>query len=147
MIPVSKKLIEKLHINTETFSYKLFQIFRTTILLFISRIIVKAPSLKEAGNMIKALFTSIDLDFLFGLDGKIYTYGVDKKGMTVIIVSVLVLLVVGILQENGIKIRETLAKQNIFFRWTLVLLLIAFILIFGVYGPDYDASSFIYGRF
>ena len=49
--------------------------------------------------------------------------------------------------ENGMKIRETLAKQNIFFRWALVLLLIAFILIFGVYGPDYNASDFIYGRF
>jgi D-alanyl-lipoteichoic acid acyltransferase DltB (MBOAT superfamily) len=147
MIPVYKKLIEKLHINTETFSYKLFQIFRTTILLFISRIIVKAPSLKDAGLMIKALFTSIDLDFLFGLDGKIYKYGVSEKEMGIIIFSILILLVVGILQENGVKIRETLAKQNIFFRWALVLLLIAFILIFGVYGPNYNASDFIYGRF
>lgn len=147
LIPVYKKLIEKLHINTETFSYRLFQIFRTTILLFISRIIVKAPSLDHALLMIKALFTSADFDFLFGLDGKIYTYGVNEKEMMLVVVSILVLLVVGILQENGIKIRESLAKQNIFFRWGLVLLLIAFILIFGVYGPDYDASSFIYGRF
>ena len=136
-----------MHINTETFSYKLFQIFRTTILLFISRIIVKAPSLKEAGQMIKAMFTSFDLDFLFGLDGKIYDYGVNEKEMTIVIISILALLVVGILQENGIKIRETLAKQNIFFRWGLVLLLIAVILIFGVYGPDYNASAFIYGNF
>ena len=147
MVPVYNKLIEKLHINTETFSYKLFQIFRTTILLFISRIIVKAPSLKDAGLMIKALFTSIDLDFLLGLDGKIYKYGVNEKEMGIVVFSILILLVVGILQENGVKIRETLAKQNIFFRWALVLLLIAFILIFGVYGPNYNASDFIYGRF
>lgn len=147
MVPVYNKLIEKLHINTETFSYKLFQIFRTTILLFISRIIVKAPSLKDAGLMIKALFTSIDLDFLLGLDGKIYDYGVNEKEMSIVVFSVLILLVVGILQENGVKIRETLAKQNIFFRWALVLLLIAFILIFGVYGPNYNASDFIYGNF
>lgn len=147
LIPVYKKLIEKLHINTETFSYKLFQIFRTTVLLFISRIIVKAPSLKDAGLMIKALFTSVDLDFLLGLDGKIYDYGVNEKEMSIVVFSVLILLVVGILQENGVKIRETLAKQNIFFRWALVLLLIAFILIFGVYGPNYNASDFIYGNF
>ncbi len=147
MVPVYKKLIEKLHINTETFSYHLFQILRTTVLLFISRIIVKAPSLKDALKMIKALFTSFDIDFLTGLDGKIFTYGVGEKDMTVVIVSVLVLLVIGILQENGVKIRESLAKQNIIFRWGLILLLIAAILVFGVYGPDYNASDFIYGNF
>ena len=97
--------------------------------------------------MIKAMFTTVDFDFLFGFTGEIYTYGVNEKEMPVVIFSILVLLVVGVLQENGIKIRETLAKQNIFFRWFLVLLLIAFILIFGIYGPDYNASSFIYGNF
>ena len=147
LIPVYKWLVEKLHINTETFSYKLFQIARTTILLFISRIVVKAPSLEDALLMIKAMFTTVDFDFLFGFTGEIYTYGVSEKEMPVVIFSILVLLVVGVLQENGIKIRETLAKQNIFFRWFLVLLLIAFILIFGVYGPDYNSSSFIYGNF
>ncbi len=147
MVPVYKKLIEKLHINTENFSYKLFQIFRTTILLFISRIIVKAPSLHDAGLMIKALFTTVDFDFLFGLNGEIYKMGVSQKEMSLVIFSVLILLVVGVLQENGMKIRETLAKQNIFFRWILVLAFIAFILIFGIYGPGYDASTFIYGNF
>lgn len=147
MIPVYKKLVEKLHINTENFSYKLFQIFRTTVLLFISRIIVKAPSFHDAGLMIKALFTTVDFDFLFGFNGEIYKMGVSQKEMSLVIFSVLILLVVGVLQENGMKIRETLAKQNIIFRWVLVLAFIAFILIFGIYGPDYDSSSFIYGNF
>lgn len=147
LIPVYKKLIEKLHINTETFSYKIFQILRTTVLLFISRIIVKAPSLEDALLMIKAMFTSVDFDFLLGLNGEIYTYGVNEKEMGVVLFSILILLVVGVLQENGMKIRETLAKQNIIFRWALILAFIAFILIFGIYGPSYDASSFIYGNF
>ncbi len=147
LIPVYKKLIEKLHINTETFSYKLFQIFRTTVLLFISRIIVKAPSLEDAGLMIKALFTTVDFDFLLGLNGEIYKMGVSQKEMSLLIFSILILLVVGVLQENGMKIRETLAKQNIIFRWVLVLAFIAFILIFGIYGPEYNSSSFIYGNF
>ena len=88
MIPVYKKLIEKLHINTENFSYKLFQIFRTTVLLFISRIIVKAPSLEDALLMIKSLFTSVDFDFLFGFTGEIYTYGVNEKEMPIVIFSI-----------------------------------------------------------
>ncbi len=147
LTPVYEKIIKKLKINTENFSWKLFQMLRTFTLLCISRIIVKAPSLLDALKMIKSMFTSFDLDFLFGLDGKLYTYGVDEKGMFILFIAILILLVVGILQENGVKIRETLSKQNIFFRWGLVLALFVFVLIFGIYGPDYDAASFIYGNF
>lgn len=147
LTPVYEKLGKALKINTEASSWKIFQMLRTFGLLCISRIIVKAPSLKDAFRMIKAMFTSVDPDFLLGLDGKIYTYGVDEKGLWVLFFAIMLLLVIGILQENGMKIRETLAKQNLVFRWGMILLLIMVVLIFGIYGPAYDASAFIYGRF
>lgn len=147
LTPFYNKLTKALRINTEAFSWRLFQMVRTFGLLCISRIIVKAPSLPEAFRMIKTMFTSISFGFLSGRDGQIYTYGIDKDNLNVLIIAIGVLLVVGILQENGMKIRETLAKQNLVFRWGMILLLIAFIMIFGVYGPEYDASAFIYERF
>ena len=120
---------------------------RTTLLLFISRIIVRAPSITEAGRMIKAFFTDFDFNFLFGLDGRIYELGVTKEEMSLLLVSIAILTVISVLQENGMKIRETLSKQNILFRWAIILALIVFIVIFGTYGPAYDAKSFIYGAF
>ena len=72
-------------LNTEVFSFKLFRILRTFMLLSISRIIVKAPSLREAFRMIKAMFTDIDMAFITGVDGKIFKYGVDEKEMLVLI--------------------------------------------------------------
>lgn len=147
LAPVYKKLANALKINTEVFSFRLFQMLRTFTLLCISRIIVKAPGLRSALRMIKALFTSWDPDFLFGLDGTIFTYGVDQKDMQLLFVSILILLVVGILRERGVKIRQTLAKQNLIFRWAVILALLVFVLIFGIYGPAYDATDFIYGRF
>lgn len=147
LAPVYEWLGKKLKVNTEAFSFRLFQMLRTFTLLCISRIIVKAPSLYDALRMIKRMFTTIDLDFLLGTNGKIYEYGVSEKEMRLLLVAILVLLVVGILRESGVKIRETLAKQNLVFRWVIVLVLLVFVLVFGVYGPDYDASDFIYGRF
>ena len=147
MAPVFNKIIEKLKINTDTFSYRLFMIVRTFGLLVISRTIVKAPSLSEAVNMIIAMFTDVDLAFFFGVTGEVYEFGVSQREMHLLLICVLVLLVVGILQEKGVKLRETIAKQNIFFRWTLYLIAIFAVLIFGMYGPEYDASSFIYGAF
>ena len=87
------------------------------------------------------------LDFFLGNNGDIYKYGVDEKGMGVVIFGILVLLVVGILRERGMKIRETIAKQGFILRWALFLLLLAVVLVFGIYGPSYDASTFIYGQF
>lgn len=147
LAPVYEKLGKALKVNTEAFSFRLFQILRTFSLLCISRIIVKAPGLRNALRMIKSLFTSWDPDFILGLDGKIFTYGVSEKEMRLLFVAILILLVVGILREGGMKIRESLAKQNLIFRWAIILALFVFVLIFGVYGPAYDARDFIYGQF
>lgn len=147
LAPLYKKISEKLRINTETFSFRLFQMGRTFIVLCISRIIVKAPSLADAGKMLKAFFTDIDLSFITGMSGEIFEFGLNRFEMFMLFIFLLVLLVVGVLQENGMKLRETLAKQNIVFRWAIYLIALAAILIFGTYGPEYNASSFIYGRF
>ena len=82
-----------------------------------------------------------------GLDGKIFTFGIDEKNMFVLFVAVLILFGVSVLQENGMKMRETLAKQNIAFRWAVYFIALIFVLVFGVYGPAYNAADFIYGAY
>ena len=147
LTPLYTKLGKALRVNTEAFSFRLFQMLRTFTLLCISRIIVKAPSLSDAFAMIKTMFTSIDLQFLFGLDGEIFTYGVDEQNMLILVLAIAILTVVSILQENGLKIREALDRQNLIFRWGLLLILLTLILVFGIYGPQFDVSTFIYGKF
>lgn len=147
LTPLYTKLGKALKVNTEAFSFRLFQMLRTFTLLCISRIIVKAPSLSDAFAMIKTMFTSIDLQFILGLDGEIFTYGVDEQNMLILVLSIAILTVVSILQESGLKIREALDRQNLVFRWGLLLILLAIILVFGIYGPQFDVSTFIYGKF
>lgn len=153
LTPLYKKLGEKLRVNTEAFSFRLFQMLRTFALLSVSRVLTQAPSLAVAVDMLKRVLkdrlflTSPGLDYITGVNGKIFTYGVNQREMFILFLAILALLVVGILQESGMKIRETLAKQNTLFRWGMILLLIAVILTFGIYGPAYDARAFIYGRY
>jgi len=40
-----------------------------------------------------------------------------------------------------------LQEQNIWFRWLVCLLLILLVVVYGKYGPDYDAAQFIYFQF
>jgi len=148
MEPVFKKMVSVLHVKTETFAFRVFQMFRTFVLVCISRIIVKAPSLAEAGRMLKSVVTSADIAFITGRDGTLFTdYGISRKGMLVTVISIIILFVISVLQERGMKIRETISRKNIFVRWGLILMLLAIVLIFGIYGPGYNAKDFIYGAF
>jgi len=51
------------------------------------------------------------------------------------------------LHEKDVHIREEIMKQPIIFRWTIYILAITVILVFGIYGPAYDAAGFIYEQF
>ncbi|MCQ2495293.1 MAG: MBOAT family protein [Lachnospiraceae bacterium] len=145
--PLFEKTNKALKINTEAFSWKLFRIVRTFLITGGSKILVRSPGLKAATVIFGKIFTDIDLDFIFGVDGQIYTLGIDEKNMQLLILALLILLVVSILQEKGIKIRETLARQNIVFRWFVYIAAIVFILVFGMYGPEYNAVDFIYKQY
>ena len=56
-------------------------------------------------------------------------------------------VVVSLLQEKGYKLRESLDRQNIVFRWAVYLTAVYAVIIFGVYGIGFDAASFIYQGF
>jgi len=142
-----KKLAAVLRVNTDTFSFRIFQSVRTFLLLCVSRIITKAPSLGVAIEMLKACVTDFSgiINTFFTED--LYALGLTKEGFVVVAAAIIVLFVIGIMQESGMKIRESLSRQNILFRWIIYLLLIFGILIFGQYGSGFDASSFIYGGY
>ena len=73
--------------------------------------------------------------------------GLDVKDLWVLFLSCLVLLCVSLMQESGIKVRETLAKQNLYFRWVIYLGAVFSLILFGVYGLNYNAADFIYRGF
>ena len=60
---------------------------------------------------------------------------------------VLVLFFVDYTHEKNISLREVLDRQPLFFRWIVYIAAIVIILVFGMYGPQYDAASFIYAQF
>ena len=76
-----------------------------------------------------------------------YTYGLDQYSYYLALILIAMLWGIGMVQERGVVIRDWIGKQNLLFRWILYLLLIASILILGIYGEGYDASKFVYGAF
>ena len=143
--PLGNKLIKTFKINTKCFSYKIWQMLRTTGFVLIGMMIFRSRTLQDAWNMFVSIFTFKDIGMLF--QGTLFQIGLKTADFIVIIVGVVIMFVVSLWQEKGYHIREKIAKQNLPFRWILYYGIIFAILIFGIYGPGYVASDFIYGQF
>jgi hypothetical protein len=142
--PQFKRLAEILHINTETWSWNLFLMIRTFVLITIGRFFDRGASFPAAIHMMRASL-SFNIASLF--NGELLELGLVPRDFSLIGICLLIWLGVSIAQEKGYVIRDEIGKQNIVFRWMIYLLGIVAILVFGTYGVGYDASNFIYRTF
>ena len=143
--PIGNKIIKLFKINTETFSYKLWQIIRTTCFVLVGMMIFRSHRLLEACSIFKSIFTFENIEMLF--DGRLFNIGFKTSDFVVLVIGVVIMFIVSFLQEKGYNLREKISKQNLIFRWLLYYLIIFAIIIFGIYGMGYAASDFIYGQF
>lgn len=142
--PELKKLTAALRINTEAGSWRIFQMVRTFLLFVVSRIITIPGDLYVSWQVFQSITLNFHVENL--VDGSLYTLGLDRPNFILAIVCMFVLWSASMLQEQG-YVRERLAGSNIVFRWSAYYLLFFAVVIFGIYGPGYDASSFVYMKF
>lgn len=142
--PEIKSLTKFLRINTETQSWKVFQMIRTFFLFCIGRLITIPNDLHATVSIFKEILTDFQVWQL--ADGSLYELGLDRANFNLVILCILLLWGVSLKQENG-KVREQIADWNIVFRWGIIYIGIAAVLIFGIYGPGYNAGAFVYMNF
>src|SRR5574344_518900 len=137
--PIGTKTIEYCKFKTNVFSYKLFQMFRTTLLVTIGMTLFRSKTFIGAFKFMGNIFnTSTKSIFDMGLSGKDYA---------LVAIMLVVIFIISLLGELGIDVRKKIDEQNIIFRYVIYLVLVFSLLTFGLYGYGYDASSFIYGGF
>ena len=141
--PPVKKLLEKTKINSNAFPYKLMQMIRTTIVVFIGELFFRAKGLKAGLEMFGKMVTS----FSFAEFGKVFEMGVDAQDLILIGAVVIAITIISILKEKKIDIRQSLANKNIFIRWAVYYLLIIAIIVFGTYGLGIVHLDPIYANF
>lgn len=144
LAPDLKKLNNWLKIDTSTFGFRLFQMSRTFCIFCIGRMLTVTGSLEGFAVMVQQIFKEHRLWSLF--DGGLYNHGLDQKNFYIVLFGILIMWGVDMLQNKG-RIRENLSKQPVLLRWGVYYGAIVLVLIFGMYGSAYDASSFIYGGF
>ena len=135
----------KLHIDDKSSNWQLFQILRTVFIVTIGRIISNAQNVHQALYMIKAMFSEFNLWVFF--DGTLFKLGLNEKNFRFLIYSIVILFIVDTLKEKGIHIREIIAGYWLPIRWIIIYAAIIFVIVFGMYGPGYNANDFVYMHF
>jgi len=142
--PVFQKLIALFQINTTCFSWHLFQSIRVFLLVSIGNMFFRIDSFMETIKAIRIGFSKWNPEIFF--NGALLELGLGKKDFFLTFLCLILLLLVSIYQQKE-SVREWLSRQNLVFRWMVLLTLIFAILLFGKYGPGYDAKAFIYEAF
>lgn len=139
------KISTVLGVRRDNFSSKLLKGLVTFALIDFSWIFFRANTIGDALRIVKNLLCDFN-PWIF-TDGTLFTLGLDRADMFILLLSLCTLLVMSLLKYNGVNIRQKLSEQGLWFRYAIYLAGIFAVLIFGIYGPEYDASQFIYFQF
>ena len=134
-----------LHVRTDVLSYQAWQTFVTFILVTLAWVFFRAESLRQSVDIVVSMISRWNPWVL--TDGSLLGLGLDGKDWNVLLVSILFLIVVECFYYKKAALAETFAKQNVLFQMLVFYLGIMAVVLFGVYGPAYNATQFIYFQF
>ncbi len=123
--------------------YMLWCRLRTFALCVFAWLLFRADSMAQVALALRR-FCIFDLWSLGG--GRLFELGLDKPDMIVALASLLVLLAVD-LAGRRCDVGDLVEKQVLPVRWLVYLLGVFAIIVFGIYGPQYEAAAFIYFQF
>lgn len=144
MSPLTDKVVKLLHIDREKKWYCIFQIIRTIFFVCIGMLIFRAETLGTAKEM---LFSVFDDFSKASITAPIVATDMSKLSFMLVVVFIPFMFVVGYAQEKDVIIIEKIINLPIVIRWFLYILTVFSVIVFGIYGAGYDATSFIYGQF
>lgn len=124
---------------------RIFGTLITFILVDFSWIFFRAPGLGTAKNILKSMLTFNHFHAL--RDNTIHFYIMEQHAFFFMLFSIVLLIIVDICHYRGFHYRKFIFERNIFFRWSFYWLFLMSIIIFGVWGPAFDQSAFIYFQF
>ena len=142
--PLRDKAVSALKIDRSSFGHRCLKTIATFIPVAFAWTFFKAPSFMTGVRMIREAFR-YNPWVLF--DKSLYKLGLNELEFSIMTAGLFVLLAADIINENGIVIRDFVKKQALWFRWLFYVTAIVTVVIFGVYGPGYDAADFIYFKF
>lgn len=137
--PVIFKFYERTGIQKDGRAWHIFQVIRTFILVNIGMLLFRAKSLR--------IFVGMFLSIFQKTTGHWLALGLDGHDMAVLMAGTCLILMVGILREKKVGIRERIAGWPLVCRWVIYLGAFGSIVLLGAYGSGYGAVDPLYANF
>ena len=148
--PVFLKITATMNMKTDSFAWHLFQSIRTYCIYAVGAIFFCVGVIQGLAILKDALKVFVVKGYAnpwIFFDGSILNTGITYGDLNIIIIVIAMMFLVGALREKYGYARVWIEKQSVIFRWLIWISLLVFVIIWGKYGPGYDAAEFIYKGF
>lgn len=142
--PVMQRFSVQRGINRQCVGYRVFQITRTLVVVFVGELFFRANGLNAGLAMFAQMVGSFSLDSF--TNGALLHLGLDIHDYLIIGVVLVVVLGVGIAKERG---GDPIAfvRSRTALRWAVPLGLLTAVVVFGAYGAGYAPVAPLYAQF
>ncbi len=123
--------------------YSVFRVLRTFMLMGVLRML-DYTTVPEYFKSLYLIVTDFRISSL--VDGSLLKLGIGMADYVVILLGILVMFVVGLAHKNT-DYKTTVLSKGIVLSYVVIAVMIAVIIIFGMYGIGYEGKEFIYIRY
>lgn len=144
--PLNNRIVSKYCIRIDTVFVKAVRMICTYLLFSFSFIFFRLVNIKDGIYYVYRMVTQFDIWSFF--DESIFSLGLDRKEMGVLLFAIVLLLLMDIyyvLKKGYFDI--FVKEQCLAAQYLIVAFILVMIIVFGIYGEGYDASQFIYFQF
>lgn len=122
-----------------------YKVILTFLFVDFSWLFFRADSMQDAVSMIKSMLTVRNFSAL--TDGSLFQLGLNEYHFLFLLLAIVILWITDFLKYKNVDMFEKIEKQNVAVRYLVYMCLFCAVVLFGIYGVDYEASQFIYFQF
>lgn len=148
MQPLFDTVVKRLSIDTKSRWWHGFQIFRTFLIVLVGYMFDIGENFCAAMEMMSRCFTDFSLNKA-QIWEQLLACGLTKEDYVLLVIASVLLFGVSFVQERhpDTTVRVLLEQKYRKSQWVILMLGLLAIAVFGVYGPGYNASDFVYMQF
>ncbi len=142
--PLYRRIRAWLKFDDRSAGWKCVQSVYVMTMFALTMVFFRAETFTQAREFFAGMRT-LNVYKLF--NGGIFNYGLDRANFLLAVLALGTQFVVSFMQRGGTSLRTRIEAQPLAIRWALILGGIAAVVLFGIYGPGFDASRFVYFQF
>ena len=144
--PVRKKILDRGILHRESWLYRLAAVVLTYLIILLTLVVFRSRSLGQIAVLFREIFAHpLDLTGLV-TDAGLW-FGMRKAEFAALGFFILLLFVSDLMRDKRVPFLSWFEQRSWPVRAGTFLLGILAVMLFGVYGPGYDAAAFIYFQF